>query len=156
MKRFIILLSVTIIAVATTFAGDLDEAKALAGRLSQKLSQKVEFELITATHNGNDIFSLESRGDKVVVGGNNANSMAVGLNRYLNRYCKSTVSWYGDIAVELPSTLPDVPEKEIIEALKMDYNHMKNMFYEQAPEFDEIIEFIRDLEKEINSSEDRN
>ena len=116
MKRFIILLSVTIIAVATTFAGDLDEAKALAGRLSQKLSQKVEFELITATHNGNDIFSLESRGDKVVVGGNNANSMAVGLNRYLNRYCKSTVSWYGDIAVELPSTLPDVPEKEIIEA----------------------------------------
>ncbi len=116
MKRFIILLSVTIIAVATTFAGDLDEAKALAGRLSQKLSQKVEFELITAPHNGNDIFSLESRGDKVVVGGNNANSMAVGLNRYLNRYCKSTVSWYGDIAVELPSTLPDVPEKEIIEA----------------------------------------
>ena len=51
MKRFIILLSVTIIAVATTFAGDLDEAKALAGRLSQKLLQKVEFELITAAHN---------------------------------------------------------------------------------------------------------
>ena len=56
----------------------------------------------------------------------------------------------------LPGSLKLIPQKEIIEALKMDYNHMKNMFYEQAPEFDEIIEFIRDLEKEINSSEDRN
>ena len=116
MKRVLILFSLVLIAINVTLANDLDEANALVLRLSPKLAQKVTFELITATSNGNDVFSLESRNGKVVIGGNNANSMAVGLNRYLNRYCKTTVSWYADIAIDLPSTLPNVPDKETIEA----------------------------------------
>ena len=116
MKRFLISSAITILALFTAQANDLDQAQALARRLSPQLDQKVIFELITVSSNGSDIFSIESRGDKVVIGGNNANSMAVGLNRYLNRYCKTTVSWYGDIAIELPPTLPDVPDKEIVEA----------------------------------------
>ncbi len=116
MKHLFISLSIAITAFASAMASDLDQAQALARRLSPQLEQKVIFEVITAASNGSDIFSIETRGDKIVIGGNNANSMAVGLNRYLNRYCKTTVSWYGDIAIDLPSTLPNVPAKETVEA----------------------------------------
>ncbi|MBR5029761.1 MAG: alpha-N-acetylglucosaminidase, partial [Muribaculaceae bacterium] len=116
MKKTIISILVILCVAATALANDIEQAQALAGRLSSRLAQKVTFELITASADGGDIFTLESRGNKVVIGGNNANSMAVGLNRYLNRFCKTTVSWYGDIGVDLPTRLPDVPEKETIEA----------------------------------------
>lgn len=116
MKKIIVTILLIITSAITAMASDITQVQALAERLSPRLAQKVSFELITATSTGSDLFSLESRGDKVVIGGNNANSMAVGLNRYLNRYCKTTVSWYADITVDLPTTLPDIPEKEIVEA----------------------------------------
>ena len=94
---------------------DVGQAMALASRLSPALAAKVEFHQIDAEQ-GRDVFTLESRGGKVAIGGNNAGSMAVGLNRYLNRYCKVTVSWYADVAVKLPKTLPDVPATERVTA----------------------------------------
>ena len=94
---------------------DVGQAMALASRLSPALAAKVEFHQIDAEQ-GRDVFTLESRGGKVAIGGNNAGSMAVGLNRYLNRYCKVTVSWYADVAVELPKALPDVPKAERVTA----------------------------------------
>ncbi len=94
---------------------DVEQALALAGRLSPSLAGKVEFKAIEADH-GKDVFTLESRGGKIVIGGNNAGSMAVGLNRYLNRYCKVTVSWYADVPVSLPAVLPDVPAPERVKA----------------------------------------
>ena len=94
---------------------DIGQAMALASRLSPALAAKVEFHQIDAEQ-GRDVFTLESRGSKVAIGGNNAGSMAVGLNRYLNRYCKVTVSWYADVAVKLPKTLPDVPKAERVTA----------------------------------------
>ena len=94
---------------------DIGQAMALASRLSPALAAKVEFHQFDAEQ-GRDVFTLESRGGKVAIGGNNAGSMAVGLNRYLNRYCKVTVSWYADVAVELPKTLPDVPATERVTA----------------------------------------
>ena len=94
---------------------DVGQAMALASRLSPALAAKVEFHQIDAEQ-GRDVFTLESRGGKVAIGGNNAGSMAVGLNRYLNRYCKVTVSWYADVAVKLPKALPDVPATERVTA----------------------------------------
>ena len=94
---------------------DVGQARALALRLDKALSSKVEFVKIDAEQ-GRDVFTLESRGGKIVIGGNNANSMAVGLNRYLNRYCKVTVSWYNDVALNLPNVLPDVPVPERVTA----------------------------------------
>ena len=117
MKKALFIIAIIIIFIASTaVANDISQAQALAERISPRLAQKVTFELITASSSGCDIFTLESRGDKIVIGGNNANSMAVGLNRYINRYCKTTVSWYADINVDLPATLPNVPKKEMIEA----------------------------------------
>ena len=94
---------------------DVEQARALAARLAAPLTGKVEFTKI-ADAGGKDVFTLESRAGKVIIGGNNANSMAVGLNRYLNRYCKVTVSWYADVPVQLPKTLPDVPAAERVTA----------------------------------------
>ena len=109
-----IALMITLTASAITDT-DVEQAQALAARLSAPLAQKVQFKKIEAD-GGKDVFSLESNGGKVVIGGNNAGSMAVGLNRYLNRYCHTTVSWYADVAVELPKALPDVPAPEQITA----------------------------------------
>ena len=94
---------------------DTQQARALAARLSARLAEKVEF-VKTDDACGKDVFTLENQGGKVVVGGNNANSMAVGLNRYLNRYCKTTVSWYADVPLDLPAVLPDVPAAERVTA----------------------------------------
>ena len=108
------------VLVAMTSSGmansDTEQAQALAGRLSAKLKGKVEFKKIVDADSERDVFTLESCGGKVIIGGNNANSMAVGLNRYLNRYCKVTVSWYADVPVSLPDVLPDVPTPERVTA----------------------------------------
>ena len=93
----------------------VEQAHALARRLSPRLAQKVEFRAIDPEQ-GRDVFTLEDVDGRVVIGGNNAGSMAVGLNRYLNRYCKTTVSWYADVPVELPATLPDVKVPERVSA----------------------------------------
>jgi hypothetical protein len=53
-----------------------------------------------------DLFILKSSGNKIVISGNNANSMAVGLNYYLTDYCKTNVSWYVSEPTVMPDTLP--------------------------------------------------
>ena len=116
-KRFILCVMTMLMALGASSKGvdDVQQAQALAGRLSATLASKVEFNLIDADQ-GKDVFTLESRGGKIFIGGNNAGSMAVGLNRYLNRYCKTTVSWYADVPVQLPRVLPDVPAPERVTA----------------------------------------
>ena len=111
----VVTMSAAAIGVPDSRLGDVGQAMALANRLSPALAAKVEFHQIDAEQ-GRDVFTLESRGGKVAIGGNNAGSMAVGLNRYLNRYCKVTVSWYADVAVKLPKALPDVPKTERVTA----------------------------------------
>jgi alpha-N-acetylglucosaminidase len=114
-KVFITIIAVLAVALSAMASGDVQQAQALAARLSPQLAQKVQFEAIQ-DYSGRDVFTLESRDGKVIIGGNNAGSMAVGLNRYLNRYCKVTVSWYADVAVKLPASLPDVPAPERVTA----------------------------------------
>ena len=125
MNRFFIILYLAVLATGTAVgstrahgtapASDVEQAMALARRMSPALTDKVQFKKIGADR-GRDVFTLESRDGKVVIGGNNAGAMAVGLNRYLNRYCLTTVSWYADVAVQLPDRLPDVPAAERVTA----------------------------------------
>lgn len=44
-----------------------------------------------------------------------------------------------------------IPTKEIIQSLKNDYAAMANMFYGNAPEFDDILIFLSELEIEIHN-----
>lgn len=58
-----------------------------------------------------DHFEIETVGRKLVIRGNNANSMAVGLNHYLKYYCKAHYSWFMEDSLEIPSEMPIVNEK---------------------------------------------
>ena len=63
-----------------------------------------------------DRFEIESKGKKLIIRGNNANSMAVGLNHYLKYYCLAQYSWFKEEPLELPATMPTVPEKVSLSA----------------------------------------
>lgn len=56
----------------------------------------------------NDFFSLKSERNKIVISGNDANSMAVGLNYYLKNFCRTTVTWFKDDPIEMPRSLPKI------------------------------------------------
>lgn len=105
---FILLLFIPLAIVAK----EADIAAELTERLIPQYAQHFKFKQKAAT-GGGDYFRLESDGEKIVITGNNANSMAMGLNHYLRYYCLTTVSWYADIPVEMPETLPVV--KQVVE-----------------------------------------
>lgn len=101
----------------TTVQAEKNEkaAKALTERLIPTVVDHFIFQKIDSD-NGKDVFEIESVDGKIHIRGNSANSMATGLNHYLKYCCKTTVSWYADDPVELPETLPTVPEKIRIKA----------------------------------------
>lgn len=98
----------------------------LLGQLNaQSDYQKVSFDLIkrvVPSHassfrveiipqkEGKDCFEIESKGNKVILRGNNGVSVASALNHYLKYYCNAHISWNGD-NLNLPSRLPAVTEK---------------------------------------------
>ena len=51
----------------------------------------------------------------------------------------------------VPGSLRLVPGEETVATLRDDYEHMKNMFYGQAPDFEKVLQYIETLEKEINT-----
>ena len=95
-------------------ATQVEQAQALAQRLSPRLASHIVFEQAPAE--SVDYFVLEPQGQQVKFSGNNALSMATGLNHYLKNYCNTTVSWYADVPVELPQVLPLVKNKETVKA----------------------------------------
>lgn len=95
---------------------DITAAKALAERIIPDRSTAFEFRKLKSGKKAADCFSLSSENGKIIVAGNNANSMAMGLNHYIKKYCLTTISWYAGKTVTLPDTLPIVPSKETIEA----------------------------------------
>lgn len=105
-KRIIAMAAASIAAIAV-WAGnsDVGVAKGLTKRLLPRYADKFQFRKINSER---DSFCLWSEKGWIVIGGNNANSMAVGLNHYLKNYCFTTVSWYKDDPIELPAQLPAV------------------------------------------------
>jgi len=87
-------------------ASHVQAAGELAGRILHKRAGEFTFKIIP-TDKGRDVFEISSGGGKVVIGGNNGVSMAVGLNWYLNQYCYCHVS-LGGRQLNLPDTLPAV------------------------------------------------
>lgn len=57
---------------------------------------------------GKDSFELESRGDRIVLRGNNGVAIASGLYYYLQTYCHCQITWNGS-NLKLPTRLPSVP-----------------------------------------------
>jgi alpha-N-acetylglucosaminidase len=80
--------------------------KKMTLRLIPKFAQSFVF--VDDRNFKEDCFSLRSKGHQIIISGNNANSMAVGLNYYLKNFCHTTVSWYKDDPVEMPASLPRI------------------------------------------------
>ena len=90
---------------------DERSAEALADRIVP--GYDIKFKQIDDTL---DVFEIQMIGNKLLIKGNNANSMAVGLNHYLKNFCDVTVSWYAYDPVQYPSQMPAVPEPVRVEA----------------------------------------
>lgn len=82
----------------------------MAQRLFPEHAESFKF-IITPDSTDTDNFTIESIDGKIVISGNNNNSLAVGLNHYLKNFCNTHVSWYAADSVIMPETLPVVPEK---------------------------------------------
>ncbi|MBR7129163.1 MAG: alpha-N-acetylglucosaminidase N-terminal domain-containing protein, partial [Tidjanibacter sp.] len=109
MKRLVVFVALCLVAT-TTFAAKPDKniaaIEALAERVIPSVADCFEWRVLPAK--GGDRWELSSENGKIVIAGNNAGSMAVGLNHYLKYYCLTEVSWYAADPVVLPATLPTV------------------------------------------------
>lgn len=106
---FLSLLSVLLVSACSLRTETVSDpqvaaAKALAERILPKQSRNIEF--VTVPSDSSDCYTLEFKGRKLVISGNSALSMAVGLNHYLKEYCLQTVTWYVRDAVKVPRRLP--------------------------------------------------
>jgi len=123
MKRILLLAAAALLTLISCQKTILP-AEALAERIMGDKASFIRFETIESVKTGQttqtceyDVYEIETVGRHVVIRGNNANAMAVGLNRYLQDYCLTQVTWYDYNPVELPETLPTVPEKIRVESL---------------------------------------
>lgn len=66
---------------------------------------------IIAPENGNDVYEIDRKGNKVVLRGNNAVALATAFNWYLKYTCQAHVSWFGN-QLNLPDRLPLPQGKE--------------------------------------------
>ncbi|MCR5013847.1 MAG: alpha-N-acetylglucosaminidase, partial [Bacteroidales bacterium] len=82
--------------------------RGLVNRVIPEFSEQIKLERINDTV---DRYEFEWEKGHLVIRGNNANSMAVGLNRYLKYYCHAEFSWFKEEALEMPKQLPVVPAK---------------------------------------------
>ena len=95
--------------------GSVKAVQALAARIVPGHAGSFVFRLMPQKDR-KDVFCLRQDGARIVVSGNNANAMAMGLNHYLNRYCHTTVSWYADDTVPMPARLPALPHPVTVTA----------------------------------------
>jgi len=106
-KYFLTALLLFLIHLAAR-SNDIDAVKLLAKRIVPAFADKIIFSVLPATER--DEFELKWNNNKLIISGNNANSMAVGLNYYLKYFCRTSVSWYSNDKIFLPSTMPVVPQ----------------------------------------------
>ena len=88
MKNLFLFLAAFFIALSCS-TPDERSAQALADRIVPDYDIK-----FVQTDDTLDVFEIQMIGEELVIKGNNANSMAVGLNHYLKNYCDVTVSWF--------------------------------------------------------------
>ena len=111
MNRWIPLLLLVATACSTPSEKAAD---GLARRIVPAYASRIDF---VQTADTTDAFEVSAKGKRLIIKGNNANSMAVGLNWYLNNVCLSTVSWHADDPVDVPEVMP-LPDSAVrIEAL---------------------------------------
>lgn len=86
--------------------------KAIEGVVKRLLPQQYRSFVVEriADENGKDVFELLTKGNKVILRGNNGVSVASALNHYLKYYCNKEYSWVNMNPIILPE-LPAIPQK---------------------------------------------
>ena len=107
------LIAFAILTVSACVSPDERSAMELAERIVPAYADNISF---VQTEDTVDVFELSMRGDRLVIKGNNANSMAVGLNHYLKNTCDVTVSWHAYDTVQYPMPMPVLDEPVRAEA----------------------------------------
>lgn len=74
---------------------DVAAAQGLAGRIVPGYASKIRFEKLAPAADSADRFELETVGRKLVVRGNNANSLR-GPEHFLKYYARTSISWFAD------------------------------------------------------------
>ncbi|MEG0559272.1 MAG: alpha-N-acetylglucosaminidase [Muribaculaceae bacterium] len=110
-KKSILMFTLAIFLSLSTMAStnDVVSMQSMVKRIIPTYAENFQFKK-TNYDNGKDCFTIESKGNKIVISGNNANSMAMGLNYYLKYYCLTSISWYAEVPVEMPTSLPVLNE----------------------------------------------
>jgi alpha-N-acetylglucosaminidase len=115
MRKIACLLTSLLFATAVSAAGDdVAVMRSMAQRLFAHRASSFVFRTLQGQKS--DTYTIASEKGKIVISGNDANSMAVALNYYLKNCCRTTVSWYKDDPVELPKVLPVVKQKVSVQA----------------------------------------
>ena len=108
MKKSLSLICAISLLAGCSMETDVKEAGALAERVLEGPGvELLEFRRMEAD---TDLFRIESRGRKVVISGNNANSMATGLGYYLKHYCNISIGWMDPGKARLEAPLAPVNE----------------------------------------------
>ena len=104
-------LLIILVAISCHAFAQLDKqaAKAFVKRVVPTVADKFVIEEIPAD-NGKDVFELQSRNGKIILGGNKALSIASALGYYLKYYCRDDFGWNGN-NMKLPATLPVIHQK---------------------------------------------
>ncbi|GAB3365141.1 alpha-N-acetylglucosaminidase [Arachidicoccus ginsenosidivorans] len=102
---------------------NLRAAKGLIDRVIAKHAAQFILEEIPA-NNGRDVFVVEGQGDKILLKGNNAGSIAAALYFYLKQDCHIQITWNGQ-HLPLPDKLP-VPTKLIRQETPYQYRYYLN------------------------------
>ena len=113
-KIFSVLLFLVVICQIRAEDTNITTMRKMTQRLFPQQASSFDFRLLNNT--SADTFTIKNEGNKIIISGNNANSMAVGLNHYLKNYCLTTISWYKDDPIELPKTLPSISTEVTIKA----------------------------------------
>ncbi|GAT64015.1 alpha-N-acetylglucosaminidase [Paludibacter jiangxiensis] len=109
--------------VAQAAGLSVDASRALIKRIVPAHADKFIVEPLT-DNNGKDGFELSSRGNKIVLAGNDGVAVASALYYYLNEYCHCQITWNG-VNMNLPAQLPKV-DKKITKSSPYDYRNYLN------------------------------
>lgn len=94
-------------------SGAQQSARELAGRIVPEYQDRISFREVAAKR---DFYEISPRSNGILIQGNNANSLAAGLGRYLEE-AGIDVSWYASQKVEVPARMPLPKEPIRVEAL---------------------------------------
>ncbi|PST83805.1 alpha-N-acetylglucosaminidase [Pedobacter yulinensis] len=95
----------------------------LIKRILPAYADRFLVEEVPADHD-KDVFELETKGNKIVLRGNNGVSVASALNHWLKNYAHCEISWNGT-NLNIPKPFPMVPAK-VRKATPHDYRHYLN------------------------------